>query len=176
MSLSTTQIPAIQGREELIEATIAQTQNWIEQAAKLPTPTASKRLAGLLQDPNGLEFAVGFVDGVIRPEDKKVAAKNLNQLRKLTPKFLPVVLRLLISLGAVFAPLFPFIVVPIARKVLRKMVSHLVIDASMGKLGPALRRIKGSGAKLNINLLGEAVLGDLEAKRRLNKTAELLSR
>ena len=176
MSFSTTQIPAIQGREELIEATIAQTQSWIADAAKLPTPKASKRLAGLLQDANGLEFAVGFVDGVIRPEDKKVAAKNLNRLRKLTPKFLPLTLRVLISLGAIFAPMFPFIVVPIARKVLRKMVSHLVIDASMGKLGPALRRIKGSGAKLNINLLGEAVLGDLEAKRRLNKTAELLSR
>ena len=176
MSLTTTQIPAIQGREELIEATIAQTQSWIADAAKLPTPKASKRLAGLLQDPNGLEFAVGFVDGVIRPEDKKVAAKNLYQLRKLTPKFLPLGLRMLIGLGAIFAPMFPFIVVPIARKVLRKMVSHLVIDASMGKLGPALRRIQKTGAKLNINLLGEAVLGDLEAKRRLNKTAELLSR
>ncbi len=176
MSLTTTQIPAIQGREELIEATISQTQKWIEEAAKLPTPKASKRLAGLLQDENGLEFAVGFVDGVIRPEDKKVAAKNLYQLRKLTPKFLPLGLRMLIGLGAVFAPLFPFIVVPIARKVLRKMVSHLVIDASMGKLGPALRRIQKTGAKLNINLLGEAVLGDLEAKRKLNKTAELLSR
>lgn len=176
MSLNSTQIPAIAGRDELIEASVELAKSWVSQAQELPTPKASMRLAGLLQDPNGLEFAVGFVDGVIRPEDKNVAAKNLYQLRKLTPKFLPLSLRFLIGLGANLAPLFPFVVVPIARNVLRKMVSHLVIDASMGKLGPALRRIKASGARLNINLLGEAVLGDGEAKRRLVKTAELLSR
>ena len=176
MSLNSTQIPIIAGRDELIEASIDLARTWVSQAQELPTPKASRRLAGLLQDPNGLEFAVGFVDGVIRPEDLNVAAKNLYQLRKLTPKFLPFGLRFLIGLGANLAPLFPWIVVPIARKVLRSMVSHLVIDASMGKLGPALRRIKASGARLNINLLGEAVLGDSEAKRRLIKTAELLSR
>jgi RHH-type proline utilization regulon transcriptional repressor/proline dehydrogenase/delta 1-pyrroline-5-carboxylate dehydrogenase len=176
MSLNSTQIPAIAGRDELIEASVDLARTWVAQSAELETPKASKRLAGLLQDPNGLEFAVGFVDGVIRPEDKNVAAKNLYQLRKITPKFLPFGLRFLIGLGANLAPLFPWIVVPIARNVLRSMVSHLVIDASMGKLGPALRRIKATGARLNINLLGEAVLGDLEAKRRLIKTAELLSR
>ncbi|WP_246247328.1 bifunctional proline dehydrogenase/L-glutamate gamma-semialdehyde dehydrogenase [Aquiluna borgnonia] len=176
MSLSSVSIPSIDHKAELVQSSVDLARTWVSEAAKLPTPKASQRLAGLLQDPNGLEFAVGFVDGVIRPEDKSVAAKNLYQLRSLTPKFLPAPLRALIAIGANLAPAFPFIVVPIARKVLRGMVSHLVIDASMGKLGPALRRIRASGAKLNINLLGEAVLGDLEAKRRLNKSAELLAR
>jgi len=31
----------------------------------------------VLKDPSGLEFTVGFVDGVIRPEDIKVAARKL---------------------------------------------------------------------------------------------------
>ncbi|MEY3561472.1 MAG: hypothetical protein RL068_624 [Actinomycetota bacterium] len=176
MSLNSTLIPTIAGRDELVEVTLEQVKRWIKESGELPTPKASRRLAGLLQDPNGLEFAVGFVDGVIRPEDIHVAAKNLYQLRRITPKFLPLGLRLLIGLGANLAPMFPFVVVPIARRVLRQMVSHLVIDASMGKLGPALRRIRSTGARLNINLLGEAVLGDEEAKRRLVKTAELLSR
>jgi RHH-type proline utilization regulon transcriptional repressor/proline dehydrogenase/delta 1-pyrroline-5-carboxylate dehydrogenase len=175
MSLNTTQIP-IPASAELADAAIELVQQWIQDSKNYPASASSKRLAGLLQDPNGLEFAVGFVDGVIRPEDKAVAAKNFASLRKITPKFLPLGLRFLISLGAMVAPLFPFIVIPVARKALRSMVSHLVIDASVGKLGSSLRRIAKSGARLNINLLGEAVLGEQEAKRRLIKTAELLTR
>ena len=176
MSLSTTSIPTLSGREELIEATVEQVQAWIAESSNLKSSAASRRLSGLLQDPNGLDFAVGFVDGVIRPEDKKVAAKNLYQLKRLIPKFLPAPLRALIRLGANLAPAFSWIVIPISRAVLKSMVSHLVIDAGMAKLGPALRRIRKSGARLNINLLGEAVLGEAEAKGRLRKTAELLSR
>ena len=175
MSLNTTQIP-IPASQELADAAIELVRQWVDQAEKQKVSPAAKRLAGLLQDPNGLEFAVGFVDGVIRPEDIKVAAKNFAQLRKIVPGFLPLGLRILIALGAYFAKPFPFIVIPIARKALRSLVSHLVIDASAGRLGSSLRRIAKQGAKLNINLLGEAVLGEEEAKRRLIKIAELLSR
>lgn len=175
MSLNTTQIP-VPASAELADAAIELVKQWVSDSKKHPVSASSKRLAGLLQDPNGLDFAVGFVDGVIRPEDKRVAAKNFYQLRRIVPKFLPLGLRGLISLGSTFALLFPFIVIPIARKALRSMVSHLVIDASVGKLGSSLRRIAKSGARLNINMLGEAVLGEQEAKRRLVKTAELLTR
>ena len=175
MSLNTTQIP-VPASAELADAAIELVQKWVAESSEIKVSAASKRLSGLLQDANGLEFAVGFVDGVIRPEDKSVAAKNFYQLRKIVPKFLPLGLRVLIKLGASFALLFPFVVIPLARKALRGMVSHLVIDASVGRLGANLRRISRSGAKLNINLLGEAVLGEQEAKRRLIKTAELLNR
>ena len=175
MSLNSTHIP-VPASAELADAAIELVKQWVAESKKHPVSSSSKRLAGLLQDPNGLDFAVGFVDGVIRPEDKKVAAKNFYKLRGIVPKFLPLGLRILISLGTTFALLFPSIVIPIARKALRSMVSHLVVDASVGKLGSSLRRITKSGARLNINMLGEAVLGEQEAKRKLIKTAELLTR
>jgi RHH-type proline utilization regulon transcriptional repressor/proline dehydrogenase/delta 1-pyrroline-5-carboxylate dehydrogenase len=176
MSLNTTQIPSIDGRAELTDATLELVQQWVLRSSQLKTSSSSQRLAGLLQDPNGLDFAVGFVDGVIRPEDLRVAARNLHGLRKLTPKFLPWILRALIFLGALLAPIFPWIVIPIARVVLKKFVAHLVIDASLGKLGKGLRRLRKNGAKLNINLLGEAVLGEKEAKRRIQKISQILAR
>ena len=175
MSLNTTQIP-VPASAELADAAIELVKQWVSESQKYPVSASSKRLSGLLQDQNGLEFAVGFVDGVIRPEDKKVAARNFSKLGRIVPKFLPLGLRVLIRIGAKFAPLFPQVVIPIARRALRSMVSHLVIDASVGKLGSSLRRIAKSGARLNINMLGEAVLGEAEAKRRLIKTAELLTR
>ena len=175
MSLDTTQIP-IPASAELADAAVELVRDWVKESKQHRVSASSKRLAGLLRDPNGLEFAIGFVDGVIRPEDTSVAAKNFYRLRGIIPKFLPLGLRLLIGIGSRFAPLFPFVVIPMARKALRSMVSHLVIDASVGKLGSSLRKIAKSGARLNINLLGEAVLGEQEAKRRLIKIAELLSR
>ena len=43
-------------------------QRWISEAAEAHADPAAERLAGVLQDPNGLPFTLGFVDGVMRPE------------------------------------------------------------------------------------------------------------
>ena len=176
MALSTTHIPSLANKDDLAHAVIDQVEQWVLSSSQIKNSAAAKRLSGLLQDPTGLEFAVGFVDGVIRPEDINVAARNLYQLRKLTPRFLPLPLRMLLGLGANLAPIFPWIVIPIARKVLRSFVAHLVIDASASKLTSTLRKLKLNGTRLNINLLGEAVLGRIEADRRLAKVKELLQR
>ncbi|NDA13404.1 MAG: 1-pyrroline-5-carboxylate dehydrogenase, partial [Actinobacteria bacterium] len=175
MALKTTQIPAISGKAELIDASVALVEQWVAEASKLKENKSSQRLSGLLKDPNGLDFAVGFIDGVIRPEDIRVAATNLYRLRTLTPRFLPWPLRALLSLGANLAPLMPWPVIPIARTVLRSFVSHLVIDASQNKFRRATKKL-GLDATLNVNLLGEAVLGHAEADKRLSHVAEILSR
>ena len=41
----------------------------------------TRRLAALVADPAGLELAVRFVDRVARPEDQRVAARELGGLR-----------------------------------------------------------------------------------------------
>lgn len=162
---------------ELADDAIALVQRWLVESREVPTDTSAARLAGVLSDPNGLDFTVGFVDGVVRPEDLRVAAHNLRDLVPLTPKFLPAALRGLIRLGGALAPAFPGIVVPISRRVLRGMVRHLIVDATDAKLGKAIRRIRSDdGVHLNINLLGEAILGEDEATRRLAGTRRLLER
>jgi RHH-type proline utilization regulon transcriptional repressor/proline dehydrogenase/delta 1-pyrroline-5-carboxylate dehydrogenase len=161
---------------ELAERAVALVRHWLEEGAKVPVNSSAQRLAGVLKDPKGLDFTVGFVDGVIRPEDLKVAARNLAALAPRVPAFLPSYLRAAVRLGGVFAPLLPGIVVPIARRVLRGMVGHLIVDATPTKLGAAIGSLRADGAKLNVNLLGEAVLGEREAARRLAGTHALLAR
>lgn len=160
----------------LAEETIALVRHWLEEAGKFPVDAAAQRLAGVLKDPHGLEFTVGFVDGVIRPEDLAVAGRNLAMLAPKVPAFLPWYIRAAVRLGGVMAPALPQVVIPIARRVLRDMVGHLIVDATDAKLGPAIAGIRGGGVKLNINLLGEAVLGEKEAARRLEGTLALLAR
>jgi len=161
---------------ELAERTVALVRHWLEEASRVPVNASAQRLAGVLKDPKGLDFTVGFVDGVIRPEDLGVAARNLAALAPRVPAFLPAPLRAAVRLGGVFAPLLPGIVVPIARRVLRDMVGHLIVDATPSKLGAAIGSLRADGAKLNVNLLGEAVLGEREAARRLAGTHALLAR
>ena len=161
---------------ELADEAIALVRRWLTEAAKYPTDASAARLAGVLKDPNGLDFTVGFVDGVIRPEDLKVAAANLKDLAPKVPGFLPWYMRRAVALGGALAPVLPGVVVPIARRVLREMVGHLIIDASDSKLGGAISRIKREGVNLNVNLLGEYILGQGEAARRIAGTEKLLAR
>ena len=151
-------------------------RKWVDESAGAPVAPAAQRLAEVLKDPNGLDFTVGFVDGVMRPEDLFVAGYNLQRVAKLTPRFLPWYLRAAITAGGILGPVLPWVVIPIARRVLRSMVGHLVVDATSEKLGPAIAHLKEEGSRLNLNLLGEAVLGEQEAANRLTGTRELLAR
>ncbi|MDQ4501488.1 proline dehydrogenase family protein [Sinomonas sp. ASV322] len=162
--------------QDLADEAVAQVHRWLDAAAKLPVDPAAAQLAEVLKDPNGLEFTVGFVDGVVRPEDLGVAARNLRDLAPKAPAFLPWPLKRAIQLGGSLAPVAPGVVVPIARRVLREMVGHLIVDASDAKLGPAIKKIRKPGIRLNMNLLGEAILGQGEAARRLEGTRRLLER
>ncbi|MFJ5961326.1 bifunctional proline dehydrogenase/L-glutamate gamma-semialdehyde dehydrogenase [Pseudarthrobacter oxydans] len=155
---------------------VALVRHWLTEAAKVPVDASAQQLAGVLKDPNGLEFTVGFVDGVVRPEDLNVAARNLAALAPKVPAFLPWYMRSAVALGGTMAPILPQVVIPVARKVLREMVGHLIVDATDAKLGPAIAKIRKDGIKLNVNLLGEAVLGEHEASRRLEGTHTLLAR
>ncbi len=151
-------------------------QRWITESAAVEVDPAAERLAGILKDPNGLPFTIGFVDGVMRPESLTAAASNLSRVAPLVPDFLPWYLRGAVRVGGAVAPVLPSPVVPIARRVLRGMVGHLVVDARPDKLGPAIAAIRESGARLNLNLLGEAVLGEDEALRRLAGIHTLIRR
>ncbi|MET0418934.1 MAG: 1-pyrroline-5-carboxylate dehydrogenase, partial [Actinoplanes sp.] len=159
---------------ELAHEAIALVRRWLHEAAAIPVHGSAAQLAGVLRDPDGLRFTVGFVDGVVRPEDVRVSARALAELAPNVPRFLPAPLRAAVRVGGKVAPILPGVVVPIARRVLRRMVGHLIVDASDAKLGRAIRKIKKRDVRLNVNLLGEAVLGRGEATRRLRETERLL--
>src|SRR5688500_4808920 len=83
---------------------IALVRRWLTEAAKVPADASAEQLAGVLKDPNGLDFTVGFVDGVVRPEDLKVAARNLAALAPKVPAFLPWYMRRAVLVGSLMAP------------------------------------------------------------------------
>lgn len=161
---------------DLAEETIALVRHWLTESAKVPADRAATHLAGVLKDPEGLAFTVGFVDGVIRPEDPRVAARRFAELARDVPRFLPWHLRAAVRVGGAAGLVAPGLVIPLVRRALRSMVGHLIVDATDAKLGRAIAKIRKPGVRLNVNLLGETVLGNKEADRRLRGTHELLAR
>lgn len=135
------------------------------------------RLAALVSDPAGLELAVRFVDRVARPADVHVAARELATLGAAArhATFLGPLDRAMLIAGSLVAPVLPGVVVPAARARLRQLVGHLVVDAGAG-LGRHLAAQRTQGFRLNLNLLGEAVLGEREAHDRLARVQALVER
>ncbi|MEV0894379.1 bifunctional proline dehydrogenase/L-glutamate gamma-semialdehyde dehydrogenase [Promicromonospora sp. NPDC050262] len=186
-----TEPPAKPAADTLVEDAVALARTWIGTATGAAAGTdgtagsktdkavarASAALGALVSDPAGLELAVGFVDDVARPQDVHVAAKALARLGKKagSATFLSASDRALFRAGALTAPVLPGIVVPAARARLRQLVGHLVADAGNG-LTAHLARTRAEGYTLNVNLLGEAVLGKDEAAGRLARTVALVER
>ena len=173
---STPSRPALMADLPTADEVVALVRHWLSESADVKPDPSAQRLAGVLKDPRGLDFTLGFVDKVVRPEDLRVAAKNLELLAHRIPRFLPWYLRAAIAVGGGFARILPWPIIPISRGVLRRMVAHLVIDADPKTLGKTLQKLRTRGIRLNVNLLGEAVLGDREARSRLGGTQQLLAR
>ncbi|MDR7233731.1 bifunctional proline dehydrogenase/L-glutamate gamma-semialdehyde dehydrogenase [Agrococcus sp. BE272] len=162
--------------DALALAAIERVRRWLDRPGAAKPDRAAERLAGLLQDPAGLDFAIGFVDKVVRPEDPKVSARNFEALSRDIPGFLDWYLKLGITVGGGFGIVTPKLIIPLVKRAMREMVSHLVIDATPGRLARPLAKLREDGTRLNINLLGEAVLGEDEAASRLEGTTALLRR
>jgi len=116
MALALNETPAtgkkplgVAGAQSLADDSVAMVRSWLDRAAILHRrpDASSERLAGVLKDPQGPAFALGFVDGVARPEDLSVAGRNFRELSRDIPAFLPGILSSLIKVGGFLPPYFP---------------------------------------------------------------------
>ena len=160
--------------ESVIDAAAQRARKWLAATEGEHDPS-SEQLADLLRDEDGVAFTMDFVDRVMRPEDDKVAADALKAMtQKFDPAFLGRFNGLLVGMGGFFGPILPNLVMPLARISMRQMVGHLVLDAESDKLNKTLAKAAESGEQLNLNLLGEAVLGEDEARSRAERTLTLI--
>ncbi len=172
--------PTDENLDHIVEASIALTERWLvagrDRATRAENRTTG-RLNALVDDADDAAFALRFVDRVVRPDDNRTAATQLAGLAGdgQLPGFLSPLDRLLLRAGAALAPILPWIVMPLARRRLRALVGHLVVDAEPAAMGRHLAERRRDGFDLNVNLLGEAVLGTNEADRRHRGAIELLA-
>lgn len=164
---------------DLVDDAVRLARRWLDRTSADETRrerATTRRLAALVGSPAGLELAVRFVDRVARPRDVHVAARELAALAASAhaADFLGPVDRAMLATGTRVATTLPGVVVPAARQRLRALVGHLVVDEDA--LGRHLAATRADGYRLNLNLLGEAVLGEHEAAARLARVRALVER
>ena len=168
------------GVESLADEAVERVGRWLDAAGRAVSRrdrVAARRLAGVVTDPSATGFAMRFVDRVVRPEDPSVAAGQLASLvqQAQLPSFLSRLDRMLLRAGAWLGPRLPRLVMPLAQHRMRGLVGHLVVDSEPERMAAHLRSRAAEGFSLNVNMLGEAVLGDQEARRRHREVLDTLA-
>ncbi len=130
----------------------------------------------MLGDPAGKLFALEMADQVFRPRDAWRAASQFRYLLESrgAPEYLPLHERIALALASAGSRLAPEVVMSAVTAKMRQESRKVVLPAEEGFLDRHVARRRRMGARLNLNLLGEAILGEEEAARRLEENIRRL--
>ena len=154
---------------------------WLGQAKEQQTSSETQqaaKIAGMMHDPDGKTLTMLLVDQAFRSHDPvRIAAQIRHLLRRHgVPGYFAWWERAALALGAQVSRFLPHLVVPFIVARLRQETTSVILSAQPRRFRRYLTRKAGQGMRLNINYLGEAVLGEAEADRRLQSYLELLAR
>lgn len=136
--------------------------------------TIQEQLMRLMRDSLGKAFTTAMTDECFRSSSNKRAADQMIYLleRLGIPQYLDWVkwseLYLFKALGLSLAQFL----VPMARRVLRKETKKVILPGEPALLAKHLKERKAEGVRQNLNHLGEAILSEAEAKKRLHTYLE----
>lgn len=147
-----------------------QTRNRRDQANR-------KRFARLLEDPAAVALTMSLTDEVMRMSSMKHAARTLRRSAKTASRSgLGTLDYVGIKAASVISYLFPTLVMKVVHKRVRMAANGIILPAENSLLSRHINKRNYDEARLNINVLGEAVLGDHEAKQRLASVIEMIQR
>jgi RHH-type proline utilization regulon transcriptional repressor/proline dehydrogenase/delta 1-pyrroline-5-carboxylate dehydrogenase len=136
-----------------------------------------QRLGRMVGDPTATAFTLALTDEVLRIRDRSRSARRLHDLVADygVPSFPGPLDRAALRAGARLAPLLPTVVMPLVAARLRREGGAVVIPSEDRPLARHIEHRRRQGIRLNINVLGEAILGEDEAGRRVDAVrAQLL--
>jgi RHH-type transcriptional regulator, proline utilization regulon repressor / proline dehydrogenase / delta 1-pyrroline-5-carboxylate dehydrogenase len=138
----------------------------------------AERLGRLMEDPRGKELTIALTDQAFRSRRPERIADQLHYLleRYGAPRFMEWWERIGLTLGALMGQYLPSLVVPPIVARLRHETESLILPGEDADLRRYLAERRAAGIRLNLNQLGEAILGEAEAARRLEAYLALLAR
>lgn len=158
--------------DALVEAAVrlaADLLAWAQAKERPPEREQAARLARMMDDPAGKAFTLTLADQVFRPPTAHRAADQFRHLLSEfgTPRYLNPTERFALGLGAPFSMILPGLVMPAVTRAMRTNSANVILPAEAKALKPLLDRRHAEGFRMNLNQLGEAILGEEEAARRL---------
>src|ERR1039458_7504747 len=131
----------------------------------------------LFDDPAAVEVTITLTDEVMRFTSSRSAATALRTaVRQASSKGFGLFNVMGLRAVAMFSRLSPSMAVRIVNSRVRNLTENLILDADPASLHATLRSHTDGGLSINVNVLGEAVLGEREANDRLERVLDVVRR
>ncbi|MGJ8655375.1 MAG: proline dehydrogenase family protein [Akkermansiaceae bacterium] len=130
----------------------------------------------MMDDPLGKALTLAMADQVFRPTTH---VRSADQFRYLVdeygvPDYLPLHEKIAMRVGASASAVAPEIVMPAVTAKMRSESDNVILPSEDELLKPHLLKRRKSETRMNINQLGEAILGEEEATHRLQQVIDRL--
>ncbi len=155
------------------ELSIALASSLLAASQALETKKEKKKralLAAMMDDPLGKPFATAIADQCFRSKKRKRIADQLSYVLKHfgVPDYFPIIARMGLKGLSVFGKNLGQLAVPFFLRAMRKEMSTVILPGDETALKKHMKMRKSEGIRVNLNHLGEAILSEEEAHRRLN--------
>ena len=142
-------------------------------ATELQTPAERRQQAELdrmIQHPQDKATLTQMTDQAFRSE---TAARAVDQLVHILdvqgiPRFFSPLDRTMLRGFQSFGSYLPGVAVPLVKDKMRRETANVILPAEREMLREHLHARREEGVRMNVNLLGESLLGEEEAQRRLD--------
>jgi len=136
------------------------------------------QLDRMMDDPIGKVFTTSLTDECFRSQNNRRVADQVNYLiQKLgIPKYLSYIKKLGLLTFKVFGNSLPQVFVPIFKSMLRSETSTVILPGERRRLARHMSKRRKEGIRVNLNHIGEAILGEEEAEKRLQIYLDDLAR
>ncbi len=173
-------LPTDHSIDSLADASVARVHALLLESEHLRTRTdvaSRRRFARLFKDPAAIEVTITLTDEVMRIHSLRSSTTIYRRAAAKASvegfgRFNAVGLKLLAALSHAA----PSTVIALVTRRIRRYSRDLILPSEPEALRRHLRRRSRDGIALNINVLGEAVLGDGEAQERLERVLEMIRR
>lgn len=148
-----------------------------ERATALQTPSERRQQAELdrmLQTPSDKATLVQLTDQAFRARSSARIVDQFTHILDIqgVPRFFSPLDRAMLRGLQTFGGWLPGVSVPMVKSHMQKETANVILPAEPALLEEHLRNRREQGVRMNVNFLGEAILSEAEAERRLGQYLE----
>ena len=162
-----------------LQLAVALARHLQRRANELQTPAERRQqseLDRMIQNPNDKVTMIQMTDQAFRAQTPNRAVDQLVHILDVQgiPRFFAPFDRVLLKGFQSFGSYLPGVAVPMVKKKMQQETSNVVLPAEKELLGGHLKARRKADVRMNVNFLGEALLGEDDAKARLKKYLEAM--
>ncbi len=161
-------------REKLINQAVVLAARLQQRATELQTPAERRQqmeLDRMCQSPEDKATLVQLTDQAFRSGRAARVARQFTHILDVQgiPRFFSPLDRAMLRGFQTFGDWLPSVTVPLVKEHMRQETANVVLPAETEHLTAHLRARLNEGVRMNLNFLGEALVGEEEASHRLDK-------